>query len=170
MDKALRIPACSVGLLLAASLALVGCSAPAVTSSEPDTAASSEPAEQATPEPETAESEVVEPVSLEGTWEQSNKNSEDSYQAATITGDMMEINWVMDGGDSRATYWVGTVQVPAGGSESFTWESTRDKAATDNALMASTSDTKEFSYENGEIIYEVTAMGTTVTVRLALAS
>lgn len=46
---------------------------------------------------------------------------------------------------------------------------TRDAAATDNALMASTSDTKELIYNAGELSYELTAMGVTMTVRMAKA-
>lgn len=42
-----------------------------------------------------------------------------------------------------------------------------DTAKTENALMASSDPTKTFTYTDGEISYEVTALGTTVTVVLA---
>ncbi|UUT36006.1 hypothetical protein [Microbacterium elymi] len=61
---------------------------------------------------------------------------------------------------------MGTATLPTDASQTFTWDSTRDKAKTDNALLASHDDTKTFSYGDDEISYEVTALGTTTTVRL----
>ena len=67
----------------------------------------------------------------------------------------------------KALYWAGTVEVPEDGSTSFSWESVNDSAKTEASMMASEDPTKTFTVKAGEISYEVTAMGTTVTVRLA---
>ena len=37
---------------------------------------------------------------LTGEWKQKNSKSDDSYQAATISGDTIEIYWVSDNGDT----------------------------------------------------------------------
>jgi hypothetical protein len=164
MTRTLRAPAAAT-LALIGGLMLASCAAPAEEESAPAESIPVAEETQAAPEPE-PQHEVV---SLDGAWEQTNKNSEDSYQSATITGSTMQIDWVTDGGDSRAVYWVGTVEIPADVGDSFAWVSTRDAAATDNAIMASTSDTKEFTYNAGELSYELTAMGVKVTVRMAKA-
>lgn len=103
---------------------------------------------------------------LSGEWQQSNSESKDSYQSATISGTTIEVNWVSDGGDTRALYWAGTFTAPtaAGG---YSWTSINDVEKTENALLASGSDTKEFTFSDGVISYEVTALGMTTTVRLA---
>jgi hypothetical protein len=42
-----------------------------------------------------------------------------------------------------------------------------DTSKTKSALLASSDPTKTITYTNGELSYEATALGTTVTVRLA---
>ena len=139
-------------MALAAALALTGCSGADTTSSS---AADSNTAEETPQVPD-----------LTGAWKQSNPTSEDSYQQATITSDTITIEWVTDGGDTTSTYWVGTFEAPIDASEPHTWTSQRDAAATDSALLASTDDTKEFTYEGDTISYKVSALGTTTTVDL----
>ena len=141
-------------LLAALGIAISGCSNSTAPSSNGNTASIQE-----APTPE--------PVDLTGEWKQSNKKSQDSYQAATIVGDTIEINWISDGGDTRSLYWAGTATIPADGSQSFTFDSVNDTSKTDGAMLASSDDTKTFTYENGELIYEVSALGATTTVRLA---
>lgn len=109
--------------------------------------------------------EAAQPVDLSGDWKQTNSNDAESFQSATITGDTIEVYW--NAPDAKSLYWAGTVEVPEDGSTSFTWDSVNDKTKTDSAMLASGDDTKTFSFENGELSYEVTAMGTTMTVRLA---
>lgn len=102
---------------------------------------------------------------LSGTWTQTNSNAEDSYQAATISSDSIEVYWVSDGGDTRSLYWAGTFDAPtsAGAHE---WESENDAEKTSVAILASSAPTKTFTHEDGEISYEVSALGTTTVVRL----
>ena len=78
------------------------------------------------------------------------------------------MNWVMDNGDSSAIYWVGTYQAPTEYTTEYTWTSERDKEQTDDALMASTDDTKDFTYSdaNQELSYKVSVSGITNTVKL----
>ncbi|WP_175987266.1 hypothetical protein [Microbacterium tenebrionis] len=115
--------------------------------------------------PQTEEAAAPEPVDLTGTWKQTNSNSPDSFQEATITGDTIEVQWVAP--DQKSLYWAGTVEVPEDGSTDFTWDSVNDTSKTDGALLASSDETKTFTYKDGELSYEVTALGTTMTVRLA---
>ncbi|MBQ3358543.1 MAG: hypothetical protein IJG47_06550 [Microbacterium sp.] len=107
------------------------------------------------------------PVSLDGEWKQNNsKDPENSWQSATISGDTIEVFWVADAGDTKSLYWAGTVETPAEG-DTFTFESANDTTKTDSAMLASGDPTKTFTYENDELSYEVTALGTTTTVRLS---
>lgn len=139
-------------IAFAAALALTGCGGADTTTTG---AADSNATE-----------EIPQAPDLAGVWTQSNSASEDSYQQATIAADTITIDWVTDGGDTTSIYWVGTFEAPTDASEPHTWTSERDAAATDSALLASTDDTKEFTYEDDAISYKVSALGTTTTVDL----
>lgn len=148
--------ATTVVIAAALALTLTGCSSgstSAQTTSEPGTT--------------TASVEPVKPIpDLAGEWKQTNSQSSDSYQQATITADVISIDWVSDGGDTTSIYWIGTFAPPADATEPYMWTSDRDKEATDAAILASTADTKEFTYEDGVISYSVSALGTTTKVKL----
>ena len=98
--------------------------------------------------------EVATPPDLTGEWVQSNSDSKESYQAATISGDTIEIYWVNTDSESKSLYWAGTFVAPETADEPYTWESANDKEKTGSALLASSADTKTFTYEKGEISYE----------------
>ena len=85
---------------------------------------------------------------------------------AEITGDTITVNWVSNGGDTKSIYWVGTYEAPTNPGDLWSWESSRDKEQTDGALLASTNDTKVFDWQDGELSFEASAMGTTTTVRM----
>lgn len=106
------------------------------------------------------------PPDLVGEWKQTNSDAEDAWQAATISKDTIEVYWVSDGEDTKALYWAGTFDAPTTADEPYTWESVNDKAQTDMAILASGDDTKAFTYQDGVISYEVSAMGVTQTVKL----
>ncbi|MEE0327079.1 MAG: hypothetical protein UDP13_09895 [Butyricicoccus sp.] len=110
--------------------------------------------------------EDKQPADLTGDWKQVNSSSDDSYQQATISGDTIEIYWVSDNGDSKSLYWAGSFEAPTTADEPYSWESKNDHDKTDSALMASSDDTKKFTYEKNQISYEASAMGTTTTIRL----
>lgn len=105
------------------------------------------------------------PADLRGDWIESTYTEKDTYMIATVTDDTIEVNWCSDGGESTAIYWVGTYTAPTESGD-YTWDSVRDKERTDSALLASDAETKTFTYTNGEITYDQSALGTTVTVHL----
>ena len=115
---------------------------------------------------EQAEAEPAKPLDLTGDWEQTNKNSETDYMEATISGETITINWVFEEDSTTALYWAGTYAAPAESTEEYSWTSENDRSQTDSALMASTSDTKEFTYQNGVLSFEASAMGVTTTVEM----
>jgi hypothetical protein len=145
-----------------AALALTGCSgSDSADSSGADSNAASSSAPSAEASPEAAAA-----PDLAGTWKQTNSGSDDAYQTAVITGETITVNWVSDGGDTESIYWVGTFAPPTDDASPYTWTSIRDAAATDSAMLASTDDAKDFTFEDGEVSYKASAMGTTTTVRL----
>lgn len=111
-------------------------------------------------------SDPATPPDLTGEWKQVNSNSDDAWQAATITGDTITINWVSDGGDTKSLYWAGTFTAPTTADEPYSWDSQNDKEQTSKALLASGDETKTFTYANGQLSYEASALGTTVTIRM----
>lgn len=119
--------------------------------------------------PGTTEEEVApaEPLDLTGEWKQTNSNSEDSYQAATISGDVIEVNWVNEADSTTAIYWVGTYDAPTEDVAEYMWDSVNDTSKTENALLASSDQTKTFTFKDGVLSYELTAMGVTMTVEMS---
>jgi hypothetical protein len=103
---------------------------------------------------------------LTGEWKQSNSKSDDTYQAATISGDTIEIYWVSDNGDTKSLYWAGSFIAPTTADEPYIWNSENDHSKTDSAMLASGDDTKTMTYQNGILSYEASAMGTTTKVKL----
>jgi hypothetical protein len=102
------------------------------------------------------------PTDLTGVWV--SKDNGGSYHEATITNDYIEINWVSP--DSTSLYWAGTFTAPDKVVKEYSWVSENDKEKTDSALLASPDDTKEFTYKDGGISYETSALGTTTTMKL----
>lgn len=108
--------------------------------------------------------ETVSPTDLTGEWKQSNSNSDDTYHGIYISGDTIEVYWVMESEDMTALYWAGSFEAPSDASEPYQWESKNDTSRTASALMASGDETKTFTYENGKISYTASALGETMTV------
>lgn len=106
------------------------------------------------------------PPDLTGEWKQVNSKSDDTWQSAMINEDTIEIYWVTDNGDTTSLYWAGTFVAPQTNDEPYSWESENDRDKTDFALLASGDDSKTFTYENGQLSYSASAMGTTTTVKL----
>ncbi|UUE20866.1 hypothetical protein [Microbacterium sp. J1-1] len=155
MNAAAAKTVSALALLALLGVGAVGCAGdPASNGTAGDTKSSTAEEKQEAPEP----------VDLTGEWKQTNSNDPESFQTATITDDTIEVFW--NAPDTKSLYWAGTVAVPEDGSTSFTWESANDKSKTDSAILASGDDTKTFTFDNGELSYDVTAMGTTMTVRL----
>ncbi|AYG04732.1 hypothetical protein D7I44_15155 [Gryllotalpicola protaetiae] len=148
--------------MLAFSIGLAGCTA---DSRDADTgnqeSGASKAAQSPTPTP------TPTPISLDGTWKQTNSNASDAWQAATISGNTIEIDWITDNGATNSLYWAGSVTQPTTGGDTFTWTSNNDTSRTENALLASSDPTKDFTYDHGVISYSVSALGTTTTVKIA---
>ncbi|OII04035.1 hypothetical protein [Curtobacterium sp. MCBA15_008] len=149
-------------IALAATLALTGCSATNPADAPARDAATPSKTTTSTPTPKA----VVIP-DLAGDWKQNNSASDDGWMTAAISGNTITANFVTDNGDTTSLFWVGTFTPPTDDTTRYTWTSTRDTAATDTALLASTDATKDFTYENDEISFPVSIAGSTATVRLS---
>lgn len=107
---------------------------------------------------------IKDPVDLTGTWK--SKNNDGAWMEATINDNTISIDWVSDNGDTKSIYWVGSYTAPTEYSDEYTWTSTNDKEQTESALLASSDDTKDFTYSDSdkELSYQASMMGTTTTV------
>lgn len=101
-----------------------------------------------------------------GTWKQVNNESSDSYQEAIITNGVIEIYWMSDGGTTKSLYWAGSYEAPTEAVDTYSWSSVNDHSKTDTSILASSDDTKTITYSNGQISYEVSALGTTNVIKL----
>lgn len=128
-----------------------------------DTEQPSADADAAQEEP--VQEEPAEPTDLTGEWKQTN-GDETSYQAGTIADGVIEIYWVNEEDDSKALYWAGTYVAPTDVAEPYTWDSENDTEKTGSSIMASPDDTKTFTYEDGVLSYEASALGVTQTVKM----
>lgn len=146
----------TIALLALLGVGTVSCSSSSTPSDSSSRTSSSDS--------EAVEEQTPEPVDLTGEWKQTNSNSPDSFQTATITADTIVVSWNTT--DTKSLYWAGDVTVPDDGSTSFSFDSMNDMTQTGTALLASSDPTKTFTYADGELSFEVTAMGTTMTVRL----
>lgn len=152
-------------LIMASTVVLTtlnGCGGGSNSSSASSNSANQEASTQSTSEP------ASEPLNLTGTW--ASEETDGSYQEAIISDSTITINWVSDGGTTTSIYWAGSYTAPTSDVEEYSWTSDRDKAQTDSALLASTDDTKDFSYKNGKISYSVSALGVTTTYELEKTS
>lgn len=155
-----------LALLMLAAL-LTACGSEAAVSESTDVATAEPTAvpevEKASEEAETAvEPESAEPLDLTGLWFQKGADSEGI--AATIQGDTIGVFFIIEGDDSPWTYWVGTYAAPTEDTDTYSW--TSDNTYTGNGLLASDADTKEFSYKDGELSFEVSIQGETGTITL----
>ena len=141
----------ALALLAAVAFGSTACSSGASTN-EPGTPAAA------------VTTEAPQPVDLTGEWKQANSKSEDSFQSATITGDTIEVYWVSP--DTKSLFWAGTVVAPGDDSQSFSWDSVNDTTKTASSMLASGEETKKFTYEDGELSYEASILGTSMIIRL----
>lgn len=144
-------------LALAAVLLLTGCAGGTETPADPP--APGETAAEEAPAPE-----VEAPADLTGSWKTVDNASEDSWQEVTIDATTIEINWVSDGGDTKALYWLGTFEAPAEAGD-YTFTSQADTEALSKSIMGSGDTEKVFTYEGDQLSWEVSAMGVTKKVR-----
>lgn len=122
-------------------------------------------AEQPSGQEQAQEEQTPEPLDLTGSWKQVNADG-DTYMSATIKGKNITVYWVSDGGDTKSLYWKGSYKAPSDAADSYEWTSKGDTDEMARSLMASTDGTKDFSYANGQLTYEASALGTAKTVRM----
>jgi hypothetical protein len=108
------------------------------------------------------------PPDLTGEWREAG--SGDSYHGIYISGDVIEVYWVTEGGNSRSLYWAGTFETPPNGKEPYTWVSQNDTRRTSAAQLASGEATKEFTYQNGKLSYPASILGVNSTIRVVKES
>ena len=96
----------------------------------------------------------VDAKSVIGTWKQEDSASEDGWMEASITDDVITIEWVMDNGENRMIYWIGTFDAQAAASGE-TVTSNRDTVATASEWMAASSDKKDFSIDGDALTFKV---------------
>ncbi len=130
-----------------------------------ESSASNTPNQPASSAAPTSES-LATPADLTGTWKEKNPN-EDSYQIARVTADTIEIYWHTS--DSDALYWAGSYVAPTDSKMPYTWDSVNDTEKTRSAILASSDETKTFTYTDNTISYSVTALGITKKVVLERA-
>ena len=134
-------------------------------SSTTESAASNTPHQQASSAAPTTDSPAT-PADLTGTWKEKDPN-EDSYQIARVTADAIEIYWHTP--DSDALYWAGSYVAPTDSKTPYTWDSVNNREKTGSAILASSDETKTFTYTNNTISYSVTALGVTKKVTMERA-
>ncbi|MDO5368387.1 hypothetical protein [Kocuria sp.] len=100
---------------------------------------------------------------LSGTWKQVEADTD--YHQASIEDGSITINWVSEEDKSRSLYWAGSFQAPDSAGP-YTWNSKGNMKEMESALLASTSASKTFTYDDDLITYEVSALGTTTTMQL----
>ena len=162
----------SILLAVLIGAALVGCgsssgSAANASSQNTSTVETSSKAESIAdsvkeePQPET---ESVEPLDLTGQWIQENADAS-NYMAATIRDDgRIGVFFIMENFDGPQIYWVGTYEAPQDNAEEYSWVS--ENTFGGNALLSSSDETKEFTYQAGKISYPITIQGKKGTVSL----
>lgn len=107
-----------------------------------------------------------EPLDLTGNWKSADiEEGSEMWFEATIDNSTITINWV-DNEGTKYLYWVGTYDAPTEATDEYSWTSTNDHTQTDSAILASSDDTKDFTYSNNQLSYEATALGVTKTFYL----
>lgn len=100
------------------------------------------------------------PESLLGNWKNDDPNM---HMSAVVANGTIEI--VFESDTSSALYWKGTFPESATNGQDIS--SQGDTEALDASLMGSSETVKEFTYDDGNITYELTALGVTTRVVLA---
>lgn len=152
-------------VLLAAAFAmfalLAGCTSGASQSASSSSSAESETSSSSAPQ---------EPLNLDGEWKQVNGSLALGPHKAVIAGDAISIYWVNESTETESLYWAGSYTPQVEPADTWEWTSVNDHGQTDTSLYSSSDDTKDFKYENGQIVYKASALGSTQTVRLERVS
>lgn len=112
------------------------------------------------------ESVTSENINLEGNWKQTNISPEEDYQIATINNGVIEIKVVNKKENTTSTYWSGTYVAPELKNGVYTWVSENNISKSESSLVASSENSKTFSYANGVLSYESGYLGTEKSIKL----
>ena len=162
----------SILLAVLIGAALVGCgsssgsaaNASSQNTSTVETSSKAESIADSVKEEPSPETESVEPLDLTGQWIQENADAS-NYMAATIREDgRIGVFFIMENFDGPQIYWVGTYEAPQDNAEEYSWIS--ENTFGGNALLSSSDETKEFTYQSGKISYPITIQGKKGTVSL----
>ena len=100
---------------------------------------------------------------LRGYWIMEPDNG--TSMGAQIIDDTITMKWLTDDG-TQALYWVGSYVSPKDDDLPYEWTSINDKSKTEMAILASSDDTKEFTFDGTYISFTASAMGVTRTIKL----
>lgn len=105
------------------------------------------------------EESTEKPADLTGTWK--TDANEGSDLIAKITNDTITITWAQSqASEESSLYWKG----PPTKAGDYTWTSQADSDAMSKAVgLTAQESTKKFTYSNGQISFDVTAPGTTIS-------
>ena len=101
------------------------------------------------------------PKSLAGSWK-------DGTFTATVDATSIEVYWTSD--DTKSLYWVGTFDGNKKPKNGLVVVSTGDVNQMQDALMASQSTEKVFTYKDGTINFDLSVAGTQRTIHLTKES
>ena len=109
--------------------------------------------------------EAVVPLDLTGLWIQDKKSESESRMVATIRDDgKIAVFFILEDDPEPWTYWVGTYDAPTEDTDKYSWTSQNTYGG--NGLLASTAETKDFTYKSDSLSFEVTIDGETNTMKL----
>lgn len=117
----------------------------------------------AEPEAET-EAEPIE-IHTAGNWIEKGADTSDeeaSYFIADVTDGEISIYFYST--DSKSLYWAGTAPETVTAGDTFVSEANHER--TDNALLASSSDEKTFTFDGESLSYDFSMLGVTRTVHI----
>ncbi len=147
----------------ALALALTGCGGG--ETAQPEAQGDAPAQEQQAQEPEPAPAPNL---SLDGVWTFDGADGTKNAISAIIEGDTIKVTFNLEGGPM--VYWAGTYDAPASPDDAHQWTSVNDKSITGASFMGSGADTKDFSYKNGVLSFEVTIQGDTAQVDMTKAA
>ena len=105
------------------------------------------------------------PVTMQGMWHQTKNGIPNTEMSAVIAGDTIKITLKL--GDSTGLFWDGTFDSGKSPTDKFTTISVGNQDTMEWSMYASSETSKEFSYSDGELVYQFSIMGAETMVHLS---